>query len=136
MLQALCIWDGGRLATAAEIQAAWQGGENRAYPWGNDFDINKVVFKYSYAFPEVYDQGNFVFVAAPGRRPGGNGKFGHADLAGLVIEMTSNVSGNQIAWVGTGSWEGHAIGTHANSVGNTEITRAYWATGGRCARPR
>jgi hypothetical protein len=136
MLQALCIWDGGRLATAAEIAAAWQGGENRAYPWGNDFDVNRVVFKYSYSFPEVYDQGNFVFVAAPGRRPGGNGKFGHADLAGLVIEMTSDVSGNQIAWVGTGSWEGHAIGKYGNTVGKTDITRAYWAVGGRCARPR
>src|SRR5690606_7133898 len=29
MLQALCIWDGGRLATAQEIQTAWTAGGKR-----------------------------------------------------------------------------------------------------------
>src|SRR5205085_11088129 len=29
MLQAFCIWDGGRLSKTAEYTAAWKGGENR-----------------------------------------------------------------------------------------------------------
>ena len=34
LMQALCVWDGGHLATQAEIQTAWQAGEGRVYPWG------------------------------------------------------------------------------------------------------
>jgi len=135
MLQALCIWDGGRLATQAEIKTAWQGGEDRVYPWGNGWDTSKVVWNWSYSFPEVYDQGNFVFIAAPGRVPTGNGKFGHADLAGLLYEITSDVSGNKVIWAGNGSWEGHEVAKNGDAYGQTDITRAYWATGGRCAHP-
>jgi hypothetical protein len=134
MLQALCIWDGGRLATQAEIKTAWQAGEGRVYPWGDDWTPSKVVWKWGYSFPEVYDQGNFVFIAAPGRAPTGNGKFGHADLAGLVYEITSDVSGDKVTWGGNGSWEGHAVEKNGAAYGQTEATRAYWATGGRCAR--
>lgn len=136
MLQALCIWDGGRLATHVEIKTAWQGGEHRDYPWGNDWSPSKVVWKFNRAFPEVYDQGNFVFVAAPGRVPDGNGKFGHSDLAGLVFEITSNVSGKNVTWAGNGSWEGHAVIKDGNPYGLVPATQAYWATGGRCARPQ
>ena len=136
MLQALCIWDGGRLATHAEIRTAWQAGENRVYPWGNDWTPSKVIWKWGYSFPQVYDQGNFVFIAAPGRAPTGNGKFGHADLAGLVYEVTSDISGDKVTWGGNGSWEGHAVEKNGAAYGQTEATRAYWATGGRCARPQ
>jgi hypothetical protein len=136
MLQAMCIWDGGRLAKHEELTTAWRGGENRAYPWGNTFNADNVVHKYSYSFPEEYDKGNFVFVAPPGRRPAGNGKFGHSDLAGNLIEMTSTFSGAGIVWAGNGSWEGHAIQKdNAPIVASAVITRAYWATGGRCAYP-
>jgi Sulfatase-modifying factor enzyme 1 len=135
MLQALCIWDGGRLATQSEIKTAWQAGEKRVYPWGNDWTPSKVVWQSNYQFPEIYDQGNFIYVAAPGRRPEGNGKFGHADLAGLVYEITSDVAGNRVTWAGNGTWEGHGVVKTGDSYGQTEIARAYWATGGRCARP-
>ncbi len=136
MLQALCIWDGGRLATQSEIETAWRGGEGRDYPWGNDWTPSKVIWKFGYSFPEVYDQGNFVFIAAPGRAPDGNGKFGHADLAGLVYEITSDVAGDKVVWGGNGSWEGHEVQKKGVAYGPTEMTRAYWATGGRCAHPR
>jgi hypothetical protein len=135
MLQALCIWDGGRLATQAELTAAWQAGEDRNYPWGDTFDPNKVVFNSNYQFPEVYDQGNFIYIAAPGRKPEGLGKFGHADLAGLVFEITNDLSDKGVNWSGSGSWEGHGVSPKNVPFGPTEMTRAYWAAGGRCARP-
>ena len=135
MLQAFCIWDGGRLANTAEYKAAWKGGENREYPWGAGFDDSRVNWKYSYSFPETYDQGNFVFVGAPGRFPSGNSKTGHSDLAGLVFEWLDDTSGANATWSGSGSWEGHTVMKNADLYGVTVATRGYWATGGRCARP-
>jgi hypothetical protein len=134
--QAFCVWDGGRLMKAAEYQDTWRGGENRAYPWGGGaFDNGKVVWKYSYAWPEVFDKGNWVYVAAPGRRPDGNGKYGHADLAGLSFEHLFERQGaNSSLWSGSGSWEGHAVSPNGATAGFTEATRAYWALGFRCAR--
>lgn len=138
LMQALCVWDGGHLATQAEIQTAWQAGEGRVYPWGGasfnaNADADKVVFGSNYQFPEQFDQGNFIYIAAPGRRPAGNGKFGHADLAGLVIEITGTVNGNSVVWGGNGSWEGHGISPNGAPLVTTSIDRAYWAAGGRCA---
>ncbi len=134
MLQAFCIWDGGRLAKQAEIEAAWRGGEERVYPWGNTWDASKVVYLLNYSFPEVYDKGNWVYIAAPGRRPEGNGKFGHADLAGLLFEITSDLKDGNVNWSGAGSWEGHGVSANGVAYGYTSLVRAYWATGGRCAR--
>ncbi len=34
MLAAFCAWDGGRLPTITEIDAAWNGPATRTYPWG------------------------------------------------------------------------------------------------------
>jgi formylglycine-generating enzyme required for sulfatase activity len=137
MLQAFCIWDGGRLATSAELRAAWQADENRVFPWGNDADESRVVHKNNYSFPEVYDKGNWVYIAAPGRRPAGNGKYGHADLAGLVFEWESDGApgSSNFPLINAGSWEEHPIGENAAQVDPQPGTRAYWAFGGRCARP-
>jgi formylglycine-generating enzyme required for sulfatase activity len=140
MMAAFCIWDGGRPMKQAEFKAAWQGGESREYPWGSGFEQSRVNWQYSYSFPEVYDQGNFVFVGAPGRVPAGNSKSGHADLGGLVFEWMSEVSvdpvtGDNAMWSGSGSWEGHTVMANAAPYGKTPIHRGYWATGGRCARP-
>ncbi len=136
MLQAFCIWDGGRLPKYTEFKAAWSGGENRTYPWGNTFDTSKLNWQYSYSFPEVYDKGNFVFVGAPGRFPEGNGKNGHADLAGLAMEWLYEINGaaDQAQFTSTGSWEGHAVGANAPMSGFTPMDRGYWAIGGRCVR--
>ena len=135
MIAAFCIWDGGRVAKQAEFKAAWQGGENRQYPWGSGFDNSRVNWKYSYSFPEVYDQGNFVFVGAPGRFPTGNSKNGHSDLGGLLFQWLGDVTADgKATWSGSGSWEGHTVSQNAVPYGTTPMHRAYWATGGRCAR--
>ncbi|MBX3230873.1 MAG: hypothetical protein KIT84_01540 [Labilithrix sp.] len=129
LAQAFCIWEGGRLPTLAELDAQWGG----TMPWGNQaWTADRAVHKYTYAFPEN-QLDNSAFIAAPGRKPAGNGPNGHADLGGLVFNLTStfNAAG-QVRWSRNGSWENHQI---PYGVHHSPKERAYWATGARCVHP-
>jgi len=83
---AFCIWDSGRLPTESEWEYAAAGGsENRLYPWGSA--APDCTYANAYASSYCIATG----IASVGATPKGNGKWGHADLAGNVWEMVSDV---------------------------------------------
>jgi hypothetical protein len=112
---AFCAWDGGRLASVAELQRAWRGPSgaaansadaSRDYPWGtsaNNTDITEHAIDwndtgrdsplpervYEPAAPPVGaytdDNINQATILPPGRSPTGAGPYGHMDLMGLLL---------------------------------------------------
>jgi formylglycine-generating enzyme required for sulfatase activity len=95
---AFCIWDGGRLPTDAEYNFAAAGGtEQRVYPWSappSDTTIDG-----TYASYDCIADGSAVGACAAtdllvvGSKPKGNGRWGHADLAGNVLQWMRDWSG-------------------------------------------
>lgn len=86
---AFCIWDGGYLPTEAETNLAATGGtEYRAYPWSSPATSTTIDCTYANFYNGT--NGYCVGTGEPNRvgsgSPKGDGRWGHADLAGNVSE--------------------------------------------------
>ena len=84
---AFCVWDGGRLPTEAEWNFAAAGGdEQRIFPWSEPATDGTITSEYAlYAA----DFENLPYSPSPvGRYPLGDGRWGHADMAGNALEWT------------------------------------------------
>lgn len=115
MLQALCVWDGGHLATMSELRAAFTNGNTTKYPWGDD-DLesttrpdpqNRLNIEASFQtspLPTTFrkdESGNPLevsfLISPPGRHPKGNNKVGIADAAGNLLEWVGDEE-RQFVW--------------------------------------
>jgi formylglycine-generating enzyme required for sulfatase activity len=124
MVAAFCAWDGGRVETMDEHQAAYGGS---TYPWGAapaaggyavvngtwqlygpataptgacpSCDPNRANWRNNYQFPAGGNAAKpwdyAYWMSPPGRFPAGAAPGGHADMAGNLMELTATTSGSE-----------------------------------------
>ena len=87
---AFCIWDGGFLPSEAEWNFAAAGGaEQRYYPWSSpasstSIDCDRANYSVSYPSDSCVGGPNVAGFSSPD----GDGRFGQADMAGSLWELT------------------------------------------------
>jgi hypothetical protein len=145
LAKAFCAWDGGRLATRAEIINAFKNGNTTAYPWdwqhpeawNPDAQDGRLSHQFSYGFPKAKPNPlNDIawYVAPPGRHPEGRNANGVEDIAGNLLHY---IDDSEYAFTWTASWERHGVSLVSTSWKNQapEAPNGYYALGFRCAQP-
>ncbi len=110
---AFCIWDGGFLPSTSEWQVAASGGEGRTYPWSSPASSTTIDCSYADYFGGsagmscVPTGGDTVNICqgtgcqpnptnpndVGSESPKGDGKWGHADMAGNAVEWNLDTWG-------------------------------------------
>lgn len=120
--RAFCELRDSRLPTEAELEFAARGPSALAFPWGNQFDGDRV----------VYRRNSNNETAPVGSRPRGKSWVGALDMSGNVMEWTSSFWGGprdpneQWAWSGTGTGDypyDPTDGREADTGSRTDVTR-------------
>jgi len=92
--EAFCIWDGGRLPTSTEWSYAATGGDQQRlpYPWGTEVPgANASLAIHGCFFPAGANGTCTGFTnIAPVGTASGDGRWGHADLAGNLWEWVQD----------------------------------------------
>lgn len=153
MAQAVCAFDGGRLASNEEISHVFENrgraGGPTQYPWQfkdtSAYNPNagdpRLVHYYSYQTPNPpaglrtvnnqYPLDHAFYIAPPGRRPDGANMHGVQDVAGIVLSW---VSDKEKQFTYTMSWEKHPKKLTPTTWNETDGPDGYYAIGARCVK--
>jgi hypothetical protein len=152
LVRAFCAWDGGRMATVAELNNAYTNGSATTYPWtyaGSAYanpayvlstpnQDDRLNHKFNYGFPGGTPATNRItwWLSPPGRFWRGWNK-NKVEIAGNVLEWTGDQEYN-FAW--NSSFENHT-GTFNNGGDwrtpgdRSDVPNGYYALGARCVYP-